>query len=285
MKKLLLTIAACAALTSAGNATVLVNETFADGNRTNQNPPNSLAWYSSAGTANLTVSGGVMWDNTPNTTRGGVAYFNAVTLTIGQTLDLSFDLTAGQSLTGGGYAGGFIIGLFDSKGLTDNIQTADGSQPAANISTGFSSNLYQSSAGSGTQYLQLQERTGATGGTLMAAAGLAKLNASGPNTNFLTTGETYSYGFSIERTGETEAVITMTISGGDLTDAMTLSFTKTGTDYFTFDTIGFSNSSSATTGMQQVGLSNIQLTLIPEPSAAALLAGALGLLLVARRRR
>ncbi len=291
MKKLLMSIAACIALASAGNAQVLVNETFADGNRTNQNPPNSLAWYASStiGTR-WTVSNNVLYDDSAARSNGLAGYFTnvgeSVTLTIGQTIVASYDINM-QINTGANSANNVLtFGLFDSKEAA-NRQTGDGVGGTTPTSTGYA--FFLDLASTGTQSLELSKRDKLDqGGALITNDRDFTRMISSTQADLLVSDKDYHLEFSIERTGETEAVITITITGGDLTSAMTTTFTDSNSTYFSYDTIAFSTfqgNAGILPGVGYAEFSNIGVSVIPEPAAAGLLVGALGLLVAIRRRR
>ena len=99
------------ALGIPAHATVLVSDTFADGERSTQNQPSSMKWY--VGGTNASVgSGGLMVSGSgPQAT--AMAYFNPAELQVGESLKLSFSYSFQQVSNGDN---NFMFGLYNSGG-------------------------------------------------------------------------------------------------------------------------------------------------------------------------
>lgn len=122
----------------------LLNDTFADGDRTNQDLPDSAAWYfgsSTAGAGATASSGALVLDNNGSSTVATTAYFTPIasprTLYIGDIVTLAFDF----SYTGtGSLTTGLRFGLFDSGGnrLLEDVTTNNGEHTAYDTWGGYS---------------------------------------------------------------------------------------------------------------------------------------------------
>lgn len=295
MKKTLLIAALCASTGLLAHAnTILVNENFSDGDRSTQNPPSSLQWYSTFTSNLLTVEDGWLVNSSPQRVRGAAAYFtdlgSAATINVGETINLSLNMRV-DTLVLGSAANMFSIGLFDSLGIASNRSTAD-NQNANVTSTGYAGGVSLNSALRET--VNLAKRVGTGTGTLPlitnrnAYAGTAAVATSAAYNEHVTQNIVYDVLLSVARTSDTEALVTFTLSGGDLTEAQTITYTDS-SGYFSFDTIGFytsQNSNDPFMGLGQISLDNIKVEIvIPEASASAVLLAGIAVLTAVRRRR
>lgn len=94
---IILVFAVALGLTLPGHAAVLLDDTWADGTRTEQNLPTKSAWYASRGPA-LTAAANSMTLSVSTTSVMAVTYFtsnptNPVQLAVGDTLTARFTLT------------------------------------------------------------------------------------------------------------------------------------------------------------------------------------------------
>lgn len=92
-------------------ATVLINDTFSDGERTSQSLPSSAHWYAGGDSSSVGVTNQALTFNSSNS--GVMAYFNAQTLSVGASLTLSFDYKF-SNVSNADNA--FMFGLYDSTG-------------------------------------------------------------------------------------------------------------------------------------------------------------------------
>lgn len=283
----LLAALAGASLTASLHAAVLVDETFAAGERSNLNLPNGAQWFSSSGGTSITY--------TPNTSiklttgasgRHLLAYFtadgSAAALTnTGDSLSVSFtfslDGAAGASATN---TTAMRIGLFDST--AGNRIAADGLNATDTFDnyTGYIAAMAPgTSVASG---LSLRERTTLTGANLISSTTAYTAFSGSAASQAFTYGSTYTGVFSV----------TKTATGVDLGIAFTglglssYSLVKSdSTPVTAFDTFVFHNVSNVADSITITDLVVTHTSAIPEPSSFAALAG-LGVLgLAASRRR
>lgn len=244
-------------------ATTVVSDSFADGDRTTQNLPDSAKWYQ-LGSATGTVSSTTGYTISPSTSGNAfitVSYFTPTTLTIGTSITLTFSVT--DSITPGAASArqGLRFGLFNSNGssltgdtttLTNSAFTSytgyagfyslqsalDPSGAAISLRDGVSASLTNSLFG-GTSYTTLGSLSGSSG---------------------VSTGTTYTVSLTLQYVSATEMDITMVANGNTVTRT-------TSSIISTFDSIGlFSSGSNG-----DITYDNITVTVVPEPSTAAFL--------------
>ncbi|MEY3898542.1 MAG: hypothetical protein RLZZ214_4064, partial [Verrucomicrobiota bacterium] len=209
-------------------------ESFPSNTRTAQNPPNSAKWFCSGTASNVSVSGGTMAVNT-TVARHMVAHFPAVSLAVGDSLNLSFNfsVTAPADILKGLRAGLLYSG-------TSSKFTADNQNPNVDYA-GYGSLI--NPAPTVASPATLQKRGGSA--ALITSVGTAWTSiASGAPTQSLVPGTTYQGILTIRRTATDQAVLTTTYSGGALSN-----YTVTGTDVSgicnTFDTVALAVGTTA----------------------------------------
>jgi len=227
-------------------------------------------------------STGLIWgDNTANnaddsavhaTIDGdtGTAGNQSVTIALGQTLTLTgtvnlVGLTNGTT-TGNVNGNQFRVGLFDSNGQSGN--------------TGLLG--YMLSTGSGSTAGSLKERANPNIGFYTSGFGSSDLDTlTAPDAN--TFDGLYDFSFSLHRISTGMEITSSFVRRSTSVDyaPLSMAFLDETISTSTFDRIGFLSGNAL--DADQITLSNISLTLIPEPSAALL--GSLGMLLLLRRRR
>lgn len=219
--------------------TVLVSETFSDGSRSGNNPPNSLEWYCSVSGRFLQDGKGFMSIlGATDTARHAVAQFvspeKPITLEKGQSLTLSFVV---KPLTIGIPAGNSIrFGLFNTANDAINIFTADGQNPMDASAQGYVGAVMTKSETSVS--LSIMKREG-LGGFLTNSHAYQSVKT-GPASFFFEAGKSYEVKLRVERKNETTAEIRIEIAGQGQGDTFELSYQDTSAPFFTFDTIGFS---------------------------------------------
>jgi hypothetical protein len=292
--------AACWLLFSAMSATApmvqagtIVDDSWADGGRTNGADALDTNWWSStSNTGNsIEVSVGALGMITGTSGRGIHGTFTPQSLNTGDTIKATFTFTTPATI-GTNATGAFRIGLFNSNGqaLAADIQA----------STSSPNTIYDPVAGymmdfdmrTGAENIQFREKDpvpGTNGVLLATTTGFASL-ASGGSAYTFAANTTYTGVYSIKKTaGGLEL-------SGSLSQGNTLLSTFTTTDASAstsaFDVLGFhANSnifgSTTTAGNPDNGIdfSNIKIEyIIPEPAGLTMF-GLTALLLVARRRR
>jgi hypothetical protein len=262
-------------------AGILLNDTFADGNRGTQNLPVSAAFYhgGSSGQQSLeVVSQALAFDfqTTPNQLGQFVGYFTDAGVTTLQVGDkLSFQFTFSASAINND-ASSIRIGLFNSGGDRVEADTTGIADAAFDGSTGYS---FWNSQGTGTATGGFRQRTGTS----------TTLWASGANTNLGTqtlarldyaAATTYTLTFALERMSATDMKVSFQDNDGNV-------FTRTDTaGIFTgFDTF------SVFLGNGTVGDVSyifddflITYTPVPEPGSAVGIVSGLAAAMLLRRR-
>jgi hypothetical protein len=218
-------------------AAVLVDDTWVDGNRTNQNLPTESAWFSN-NTAGLTNApgGGSMTAVVPATSALWLTYFTASgtpsTLNVGDTIKVTMVFTPTNVTPTPSATRGFRVGLYNfaeggTRVAADGVSTSGAGQ---NVK-GYMLNMNFAQAFTTTP-LQIQERTTIADGALMSASGDYTTLASGTGGGTtgdpgFTNGTQYTLEFSATRTGDDEVVITNRFFGPNLDIS-----------HFAYDTVG-----------------------------------------------
>lgn len=274
--------------------TTIINEQFADGNRTTATQAGgtytSLDWFDSS-TDSLSATAGSMTIAVPQASaaaRHAVAHFGSVSLNnVGDSITLSFNVSFTGITSASTSAVAFRFGLFNNDVAGGYNYTADGQDPASDaqgytVRTSPYNSLTQSQARLGTANDSLMTVFGATGNTTSYDYS-SKIPHLLNNSVYamsltitLTAVDTVQLGFSIF---DTANQVSTSFSG-------TSSLLTEDRAYTSFDTIAFSASDSGATGtgIDSATISNITLTAIPEPSSYAALLGLTSLGVVACRR-
>ena len=284
----LATVCGFALSSYAQTDTILVNDTWADGDRTSSGPDGSgidSAWFSSSG-ASLTVpAAGTMRATIGAGSLSETTYFASQTLAnTGDALKFTWVYTPSTIAPNTSQA----FNLAVVNGATH--LSADGS-PASQAYAGYSMYMNMSSPnlGNGNPYNLKEWNLGATAGALLSSSGnwasLANGGTSG-NTGFAS-GSTYTLIMTLTRNASSGLDITSTMTGGSLngTGSETISFTDTTPNTFTYDTFALRQTGSSS-GAAQVDSSLFKvdfITAVPEPTTFAL--AGLGLLGLAGYRR
>lgn len=294
-----------AAVASAQTTTIL-NETWADGDRSNQNLPNSSAWFNPGHDGTLTSTTGSM-TSTSSSTRYTLTYFTSpvggnapvpVTVDKGQVLTLSYSYSfTGISTTGTPW---LRIGLFDSTTGTNSIQRiSQDAQPTdqgttlnnpiykgytgymfdeSNLRTGGGVNLRRRNSSTS---LNLMTANGSYTGTIgSSVSGVAYQNSTIDNLYIYNAVITVAH--SENELGEDIVILTQNVY-----DAQNnLLFSRTGTDTdgtWQFDTLAFA--ATGLVGSMTLYDVNITLGQIPEPSTVAAIGAGVALLVCLGLRR
>jgi hypothetical protein len=266
-------------LSSAVQAQVLVNDTFADGGRTNGADAADIAFFSVGSPTTFAVQNdAVSGSNALRYTNGGfaqfVGFFNATTLSVGSSIKLSFDIRAVGTTSN--VSNAFRFGFFNSQG-TQQVDDNAGSSPTFNGrvgDAGYFVGINPTAIAGGIASFSETDTSGFTlGGSEIAGINTGTSIA-------LNSGYT-NVALSLTRASATSMVLTFIYNGGAPISIGTQSGTLTAT---TFDAI-YLGSGSSTGGLQDVYIDNITVSAIPEPSTYAAIAGALVLAQVGFVRR
>ncbi|PTY00290.1 hypothetical protein DB345_01725 [Spartobacteria bacterium LR76] len=240
-------------------ATVIVDDTFADGQRGptgNQNLPSSMNWYAS-NAASLTATTGNM-TLTPGAS--ALAYYTStgtINLLDGQKMTMTIAFT--PTFTTAPTSDNLIrFALFNSNG---SRVTADGggTSPSSGVYAPYTG--YMGGIGNG---LSLYERTSGSNNLInsIGSGGYTSLT-SGASLS-LVSGTQYVYTLSLERSG-TSTILTAALTGGTLS-GRTITYADTTGAYSSFDSVALYQGS----GMPQMDFTEVKITTVPEPSVLAL---------------
>jgi len=285
--------------------TVIVNDTWADGDRTSAGPDGSgidSTWYASAGAANTVPAAGDMRWAIPAGSLFNTTYFPSATSpygpagvtlsTVGQTLAVSwtFSLT-GLNATNGNQ--NFLVAVANTPGTH---LTTDAS-PSSQIYSGYSSFMNMGQTLGNSAPFALKEWILPSAGNLLGTS--ANWGANGAAGNLATTGTsgnagfnasiTYNYYMSFTLGASGDLLITNSITGTGLNGVgnETVTYDDLTPNTLTFDTFAVRTGTSSATA-SQFDTSHFQVDLItpgavPEPTTLAL--SALGVLAWAGYRR
>lgn len=302
-------------LALSGNAqlsdTVIVNDTWADGNRTSAGPDGSgidSTWYASAGAANTVPAAGDMRWAIPAGSLFNTTYFPSATspfgpagvtlVNPGDTLAVTWTFAL-TGVNANNANQNFLVAVANTPGTH---LTTDAS-PSSQIYSGYASFMNMGQTLGNANPVALKEWTLASAGNLLgtsanwgangvSAANLAVTGTSG-NTGFENT--TYTYYMSLTLGASGDLLITNSITGGTLLNGVgneTIVYDDTtpqtnSLGAITFDTFGVREGTSSATATQ-FDTSSFRVDLftnvtVPEPTALAL--SALGVLALAGYRR
>lgn len=155
------TSAVATLIVSEGAASIILDDRWRDGTRTNTSLPTDAAWFASTAATLAPVTNTLNGIPDPAATRTWWTYFTAepalpVSLNVGETLRVSLAFTA-TGINGSNSSRGIRLGLYNSSSAARTL--ADGANPNGTGCSGymFSFNLGQILGGSGT--MQFMERT------------------------------------------------------------------------------------------------------------------------------
>jgi hypothetical protein len=273
--------------------TTIVNDSWADGGRNNGADPQDTDWWTSTSNQAIEVGVGYLGLVTGTSGRGIHGTFTPQILGVGDTLTASFSFRTPATVTTATSGGAqFRIGLFDTTGhnFAQNFTTTTSTE--WNNLNGYMMDFDVGPLTSGSANITFRQRTDMTSSTLMTTTtGYTQIGTAGGSSYSFAANTAYTGVISLTRTGTDSLEL-----GGSLYQGASLLSTWTQSDasgiVSTLGALAFQvNSSifgsSGTVGAADNGIdfSNIKIeyTLVPEPSAIALLAlGAAGFLL--RRR-
>ena len=206
-----------------GHAAVLLDDTWANGTRTNQNLPTKSAWYASTGRA-LTAATNSMTLSVGDTSVMAITYFTTndtspVQLSIGDTLRATFGLTL-NGVAVANKSQGFRLGLFDfadsilsPKRLTED-HFSNGSQ--GNGVQGYALFQNMGTTFARSERMDIRKRTTLPGTSLLGASDFWKSLGTDPDNagkfSGFANGTRYILLFALERTGTNSLVISATWS-------------------------------------------------------------------------
>jgi pectate lyase len=230
-------------------ADVLLDDTWNDGTRTNQNLPTESAWWFSYSAANAQTNAMFVPMRSDNTALLGVTYFtdgltNPVRLLVGESLIASARLVLSNVPPQNALLG-FRIGLFNfaDSSLSPKRVSADG---FSNSSQGNGVQGYALFQNMGTDFndavpMRIMKRTDPSNSSLLGSSsawtevGLPFfVQTNGFATGF-TSGQEYVWQMTVQRTGTTAIAISMLWSNTSSGAVMSYSQTDNSATNFSFD--------------------------------------------------
>lgn len=242
----------------SARAAVVLDDTFADGTRNNQNLPTDAAWYVSSAASVTTATGAMTWTMGSSAILS-VSYFGTnssspIHLDVGDTLTATIKFTF-NGVAALNTSQGFRLGIFDfaDSTLSPKWATADG---MSSSSQGAGVNGYSLFQNMGAQFssaspMDLRVRTNLTSNSLLGTSSDHKSLGVGPGStnNFsgFANGGQYALRIFLQRLDATSLAFSATwqdlASGATLTTSVTDSPAST----FNFDGFGFRPLTAAST--------------------------------------
>ena len=236
------------------HATLLINDSFSDGDRLSQNLPGSAHWYSGGPNSNVSVTNGMLaFANSAGGKATAMSYFNPTDLQVGQSLTLSFDYSFSQVANGDN---SFMFGVYNSGDAHVTGDNINFNNAVFNNYTGYATSgvFGPDPSGPGRDHIEARDLTGRnllsigtyTEGTEYLQSGAA------------TPGEIYTASMQIARTAS-GIVVESKIGNNTIVQ-------KYSSEMFTkFDSVGiFANGNAGTFYLGNVTL---DYTGAPEPSS------------------
>jgi hypothetical protein len=293
VKPLLLTLATFGFLFPA-SAAILLNDSWTDGSRNEQNLPGESAWYASTASS-LTASSGSMLGIGTTSSRLWLTYFTPAgtpaSLGIGEAIRATLTFTPTNVAAAPSTTRGLRIGLYNFSAAGAVRQTADTFSTAA-IGTnvpGYMLNMNFAQTFTIDNPLQHMERTDVPNANLMGSTAAYTSLGTGPsgvlNNPAFISGNPYTLEFSITRTGADSVNITTLFSGQSF--SVSLSTSDNSGANLNFDALAI-RVNNVNDAAEFFNFSNLKVELlpVPEPSTLALVGlGVLGWLARNRMRR
>ncbi len=263
MRSLIFASALLLVAAAPARANVLLDDTFADGTRNNQNLPTDAAWFVSAA-ANATTSTNGLALAVPSGSFMGISYFRTnssspVQLGVGDVLTVSLTFTF-NNVAPLNTAGGFRLGLFDfaDSTLSPKWVTADGFSTSSQGTNVQGYALFQNMGVTfnNTAPMGIYKRTTAADASLLGTSGDWTLLLSGPGStnNFsgFTGGGKYRLQFAVQRTDAVSQVIALNWQNLATGATLATSVTDSAASTFNFDGLALRPSGAGSTATNMV---------------------------------
>ncbi len=286
-------------------ATIIVDDSWADGGRDDGADPQDINWWTSAAAAGIEVSPGSMGMVTGSSGRGIHGIFPTQTLAnVGDKLIATYTFTTPATIGSGG-TGAFRVGLFDTldrAGLDANISASSatpnalygwgtGATPAGPGTAGLPGYMMDMDVGTGTEDLSFRRHDAGTvnptGRLMGTTTAFTQLSPTGPDGAYVfTPNTTYTGSITITRTSATELQLTGALGAASHTNIDTFDSASFGMIAFWANSNIFGSASTVNTPDNGIDFSNVRIEFlaIPEPGSLAML-GLAGTLLATKRRR
>ena len=251
---------------------IVMNDSFADGERLTLAPPASASWLKAQSSTVATVAPGstqFTWNTTSADMISG--YFtnagSPVTLGVGDTLNvkLTFSFTGLNPAAIGTPMSGLRFGILDSKGsrAADNGGTANAVYVG---DTGYGLFTAISTVGAGTAFTLNRRTTTSSNNIFNTGADFTTIGSGGGTSRAFADNTDYVLTYSITRVSATQTRLATSITGVALGDTYNFSTTETSaTPETTFDYFGWRVASSNFAG--SITFKNLSVTLGLVPPA------------------
>ncbi len=261
MKKTILSIALVGTIQSQG-MTTLFSDDFSDGNRD--------GWFFfTSGSADSEVAGNAYRFNTSGSSNGAaISYFTPATLSIGQTLTFSFQVSTSNASVQQGNS--LRFGIFNSGGTTSRISTdlTVSNDTAFNNDVGYAG--FHSFQGPNIE--ELRRRNSGSSNTFWTNSAYSALATGSASTGNNSNDTFYTASIVLDYTAADSMTVSSSFGSVTRTNTVTSPIT-------TFDAVSvFADGNNGA-----LTIDNVLVTVVPEPSS--ILLGAIGSLCLLRRRR
>jgi pectate lyase len=249
-------------------ATVLLDDTFADGTRNNTSLPTDAAWYASSG-ASLTATTGAMTLSVGSSAILAVSYFTTnansqVSLGVGDSLlaTITFTLNGVAPLN---TSQGFRLGLFDFGTNRVSADFSSSSSQGGNVS-GYSLFQTMGVAFNNTTPMDIRKRTTLTDSSILGTSGDWTSLTTGPgNTNGFSgfaSGTQYTLQLSLQRTDVNSLQVTTTWLNPANGAELSTSVVDASAASFSFDGLAIRPQTAATSSTNIV-FNEVRVELVP----------------------
>ncbi|MGD0057914.1 MAG: immunoglobulin domain-containing protein [Verrucomicrobiia bacterium] len=268
-------MAAMVGLATPSHAVVILDDTWADGNRNNTSLPTNAAWYASNGSA-LTTATNSMTLTIGSSAVLAVSYFTTnaaspVQLTIGDTLLTTITFTF-NGVAAVNSSEGFRLGVYEFGSNRVAADFSSNSSQGAGVQ-GYALFQNMGTAFNNTTPMDIRARTNVSDSSLLGTSGDYTSLGTGPgNTNNFSgfvNGTTYTLQYAFQRTASNAMAVT--VSWLNATNGATLltSVTDTNATNFNFDGIGF-RPSEATQAASSTVFQEVKVEYIPGATAPSI---------------
>jgi hypothetical protein len=292
--------------------TVLLDDTFADGDRTNTSRPGDSAVYvgSSSAVANVSMSTGSLAFTQTGSSQRLVTYFASngapVSLGVGDSLVTTFVFTPRTGLYDSS-SRNFRVGVFTdptnnqlgADGMNDNGTISGGDADPWGDATGYAVQMGLSNGATTSTNLNVGKRTNLGGSNSLLGSSGAYTGVSSGDSVIATLDTAYTGELTLARIADQQMLVTFTLYDGSsivstnsvLDDPGGVGALGTGSIFTDFDMLAFRFSSATGTAdvidFSQFKVEYFSASAVPEPSTYALFSGlfVLGLMAWRRRRR
>ncbi|MGD1020796.1 MAG: immunoglobulin domain-containing protein, partial [Verrucomicrobiia bacterium] len=270
-----LVIATLVGLATPSHAVVILDDTWADGNRNNTSLPTNAAWYASSGSA-LTATTGSMTLANGSSAILAVSYFTTnpaapVQLGIGDTLVTTLNL----SLTGvaaQNSSQGFRLGLFYFGSNRVSADFSGNNTQGAGV-PGYALFGNMGATFNNANPIGVMKRTTISDSALLGTSGDWTTLTNGPGniSNFpgFASVTNYVLQITLQRTDTSSLAVTISWLNSGNGASLTTSFTDTGAANFSFDGIGLRPSGSSSTAATII-FSEAKVEYIPGATAPSI---------------